>query len=181
MISAAMAASSGASDTTTLVIAVVGLALAAASLAWQAATFALTGSRVRADFLFGAIGRGVLITYPPENWSATSAAAHAAQGFTEEVVAVEVRNVGRMAVSVQKITAYLDNGIGISPIQTQPPLPFRLEPGSSERWWVEAEEVARAIETSKRTGMIQPSHRSKVHIAVGLGTGKVVKTKAIPF
>jgi hypothetical protein len=179
MIGAAMAASSGASDTTTLVIAVVGLALAAASLAWQAATFALTGSRVRADVLRGVIGRGVLVTYPPENWGSASAAAHAAQGFTEEVVAVEVRNVGRMAVSVQKITAYLDNGIGLSPVQTQPPLPFRLEPGSSERWWVEAAQVRAAIIASERTGV--GGSQSKVHIAVDLATGKVVKTKSIPF
>jgi hypothetical protein len=51
-------------DTTTLVIAVVGLALAAISLAWQAATFTLAGSRIRVEILRGVIGSGVLITYP---------------------------------------------------------------------------------------------------------------------
>jgi hypothetical protein len=178
MISAAQAASSGGTDTTTLVIAVVGLALAATSLAWQAATFALTGSRVRAEILRGGIGRGALVTYPPDKWTETSVAALVREGFTNEVVAVEVRNVGRLPVSVQKITAYLANGIGFSPFETQPPLPFRLEAGSSERWWIEAAQVRAAIAASKDAG-IQRSDRSKVHIAVGLATGKVVKTKSI--
>jgi hypothetical protein len=155
-------ASSGGSDTT-LVIAVVGLALAAASLAWQAATFALTGSRVRADILRGVTGRGVLVTYPPDKWSSSSLSMHAAQGMPNEVVAVEVRNVGRMPASVQKITAYLENGIGLSPLQTEPPLAYRLEAGSSERWWIDAAEVRAAIAASKLT-------RSKIHIAVELGT-----------
>jgi hypothetical protein len=88
-----------------------------------------------------------------------------------EVVAVEVRNVGRMPASVQKVTAYLENGIGLNPLQTDPPLPYRLEAGGSERWWVEAAQVYAAITASKLT-------RSKVHIAVALGSGKVIKTKA---
>jgi hypothetical protein len=180
MISAAKAATSSGTDTTTLVIAVVGLALAAASLAWQTATFALTGSRVRADILRGAIGRGGLVSSPPEKWNANSPAALAAQGFTEPVVAVEVRNVGRMAVSVQKVTAYLDNGIGFSPTQTETPLPFRLEPGSSEKWWVEAAVLHAAIVASRHAG-IGGSDHPRVHVAVGLGTGKVVKTKSMPF
>jgi hypothetical protein len=165
-------AASAGSDTATLVIAVVGLALAAASLAWQAATFALTGSRVRADILRGVIGRGVLVTYPPDTWAPGSLAQHAAEGMPQEVVAVEVRNVGRMPASVQKITAYLENGVSLTPLQTDPPLPYPLEAGSSERWWVDAAQVYAAIAASRLT-------RSDVQIAVALGTGKVVKTKPI--
>jgi hypothetical protein len=97
---------------------------------------------------------------------------HASQGMSTEVIAVEVRNIGRMAATVQKITAYLEDGIGFGPIQTQPPLPFRLDAGSSERWWIEAEQVRAAMTASKLP-------RSKVYIAVALGTGKVVKTKSV--
>jgi hypothetical protein len=178
MIVATFAATSGGGGDTTLVIAVVGLALAAASLAWQAATFALTGSRVRADILRGVTGRGMLVTYPPAKWTPNTLAQSAAQGMPHEVVAVEVRNVGRLPASVQKVTAYLENGIGFSPLQTQPALPFRLEAGSSERWWIQAAEVRAGIVASKSTG-IPRSHRTKVYMAVALGTGKVIKTKSI--
>ncbi len=46
----------------TLVIAVLGLVLSVASLTWQAATFVLSGSRVRADLKHGAHNGGVLAT-----------------------------------------------------------------------------------------------------------------------
>ena len=143
-------AKAASSDTTTLVIAVVGLALAAASLAWQAATFALTGSRVKAEILHGALGRGGLVTSPPDKWTPNSRAVLASQGFSQEVVAVEVRNVGRMPATVQKVTAYLDNGVGLVQEQSNKPLPCRLEAGSSEKWCC-AQQSPRASSHGRRS------------------------------
>jgi hypothetical protein len=144
------------------------------SAAWQLATFALTGSRVRADILLGAIGRGMLVTAPPDKWTSANRSLQASQGFAHEVIAVEVRNIGRLPTSIQKITAYLDNGIGFTPTQPEPELPFRLDAESSEKWWIEAAQVRALIAASKLT-------RSRVYIAVELGTGKVVKTKTVDF
>ena len=161
--------------TTTLIIAVVGLALAAASIAWQAATFVLAGSRVRVDILRGAIGRGMLVTAPPEHWTTNAIAIQASQGITQEVVAVDVRNVGRMAATVQKLTVYIEDGVGFAPTGTDPSLPFRLEASSSEKWWVDAAAVSAGLVASK----LSPS--SKVYIEVALGTGKTIKTKSIAW
>jgi hypothetical protein len=91
-------------------------------------------------------------------------ASSCASGHSSAAQADRLRKVG--------IAVWLENGIGLSPVRTEPPLPFRLEPGSSERWWVEGAEVRAAMAASKLA-------RSKVHIAVGLGTGKVVKTRSI--
>jgi hypothetical protein len=164
----------GGTDTTTLLIAVAGLTLAAASLAWQAATFALTGSRVKANIERGALGGGGLVTSPPDKWTANNSAVMAAQGFSHEVVAVAVRNVGRLPATVQKFSVHLDNGTSFIPIQTTPPLPYRLDAGGSEKWWVDAADV-RALIAAGRLA------RAKVHIEVALGTGKTIKTKRIVF
>jgi hypothetical protein len=156
--------------TIALVVAIVGLALAVASLAWQAATFVLSGSRVRVELLPGATGRGMLITHTAETWTPANISMLAKQGMTEEVLAVEARNVGRMAATIQKMQAKLANGVGLEPT-THPhaPLPFRLEAGSSEKWWVQAADVRTAIAAS---GLAS----SKVHIEVSLGTGKIRRT-----
>jgi hypothetical protein len=54
-----------------------------------------------------------LVTNAPDKWTPESLASLASQGLAgSEVIVVEVRNVGRMAVSVEKVTAYLANGIG---------------------------------------------------------------------
>jgi hypothetical protein len=161
-------------DRITLVIAVVGLVLAAASVAWQFATFTLTGSRVKAKILRGAIGRGGLVTIAPAKWTASYAAVMASQGFSQDVVAVAVRNVGRSPATVQRVTVCLEAGASLSLIQTVPSLPFRLEAESSASWWVDATEVRALIAASKLT-------RSKVHIEVALGIGKTIKTKQIAW
>jgi hypothetical protein len=44
-------------DIITLTLAIVGAVLAAASLAWQAATFVLTGSRITVELRLGALRR----------------------------------------------------------------------------------------------------------------------------
>jgi hypothetical protein len=171
-------ADSGSSyDVVTLVLASVGLGLALASLGWQAATFVLSGSRVRVELLLGAAdpatlrtGRGMLVTYPLDKWTPDTVALHVGQGMTEPLLFVEARNVGRMPATVEKITAYLTNGVGLEPtMHAHAPLPFRLEPGSSEKWWVSAAMVRAAVPAS------QPD-RMRVHIAVRLGTGKIVRT-----
>ncbi len=158
-------------DIATLVIAIAGFGLALVSLAWQASTYFLTGSRLRAALLLGATDGSVLITYPPDKATPETIAMHAKQGFTKPVVVAEVRNIGRMPATVQKVTAYLENGVGLQPLQhPHAPLPYRLEAGSSESWWIDATAVASAAARLEKT---------RLSISVELGTGKVVRTKSL--
>jgi hypothetical protein len=99
----------------TLIIAVVGLALAVASLTWQAVTFVLSGSRVKVELHHGAHdGAGNLISGPPLAQALRQAAE---QGFVHEVIGAKVRNVGRVAVTVERIEAVLASGIKLRPPQ----------------------------------------------------------------
>jgi hypothetical protein len=122
-------------DIVTLVVAIFGLGLALLSLGWQAATFALSGSRVKVTIQRGYIGGGNMLVGPAKAFTAAIQAQLAAQGLaTSEILAVEVRNVGRMPVNVEKIDLVFDHGISLVPphgIPGSPALPFRLEHGSS--------------------------------------------------
>ncbi len=80
----------------TLVVAILGVVLAVASLVWQAATFVLSGSRVGLTLRRGLIRRDgagtVALALGPLEPSADRYAMLREQGFSEEVVIVEVRN-----------------------------------------------------------------------------------------
>jgi hypothetical protein len=70
----------------TLVVAIVGVSLALASLAWQAATFVLSGSRVRLTLRRGALRRtmgGVARMSGPLQPTASDYDVMHSQGFTE--------------------------------------------------------------------------------------------------
>jgi hypothetical protein len=130
----------------TLAIAVVGLVLSVISLTWQAATFVMSGSRVRARLRHGAAGGGSVVSGPP---GTQSLRVMAEQGFTTEVIGVEVRNVGRLAVQVTDVRAALPSGFQVSEarISMGPDLPYRLEAQSSQTWFLPAQ-MARAAVTA---------------------------------
>jgi hypothetical protein len=95
-------------DIITLIVAIFGVALASGSLAWQTASFVLSGSRVRVNLRRGAMRRGIpgetaRIAGPREP-SESDHDMMRRQGFTHEVLIVEVRNIGRMAVSVESVS-----------------------------------------------------------------------------
>jgi hypothetical protein len=158
----------------TLAIAVVGLALAVASLTWQAVTFILTGSRVKAYLRYGAHdGFGGVVSAPP----GASLDQLAQQGFGHEVLGVEVRNVGRLAVNVDKVEAVLDNGVRYSEFAPSlgPSLPHRLDAQSSQSWFMPMQPTRAAIRASSQT--FGHASRMGVRVSVALGNGKVVVTK----
>src|SRR5258708_4430487 len=102
----------------TLVIAVLGLVLSILSLIWQAATYILSGSRVRAELKHGARSADVVVSGPP-GWKRV-----AAQGLDEEVIGIEVHNLGRMAASIDSVHAALPRGTKTTMLQSiiGPPL-----------------------------------------------------------
>jgi hypothetical protein len=161
-------------DIVTLVTAIIAVALAAASLAWQAATFVLSGSRVRVTLRRGAIRRQpgeVSRVSFPVNPTASAIQTAVAQGFTQEVAVAEVRNRGRLAVSVEKASLESEDGWGYALLQDpeNPPLPHRLEPGALQTWHVELKPLRMVVDgdgKARRVGMV-----------IELGTGKVIRTK----
>jgi hypothetical protein len=157
----------------TLVVAIVGVSLALASLAWQAATFVLSGSRVRLTLRRGALRRtvGGVARMSGLQLSASDYAVMHKQGFTEEILLVEVRNRGRMAVSVEDVSATTEDGWGFQRAADpeNPSLPHRLEPGAKETWHIELSVFQHLVNTDGK--------QRKVWMRVELGTGKVLRTK----
>jgi hypothetical protein len=162
-------------DIVTLVVAITGVALALGSLAWQAATFILSGSRARVKLRRGAIqrdalGRIVRVAGPLQP-SARDLALMRSQGFTRDLLIVEVRNVGRLAVSVESATAEAEGGWGFAVLQDpeNTALPFRLEPGAKESWHVDLAPLQMVADSEGKP--------KRAWMSVELGTGKVLRTK----
>ncbi len=105
-------ADASALEIVTLVIAVLGVVLTAGSLAWKGATFVLSGSQVHLTLRRGALGyvNGRLARAKgPLDPSESEVDTLREQGFTREVVVVEVRDRGRLAVSVEDATGVTDD------------------------------------------------------------------------
>lgn len=160
-------------EVATLIIAVLGLALSVASLTWQAATFVLSGSRVRADLKHGAANAAGALTGPPGSSPLMSLVA---QGFTEEVLGIEVRNLGRLAATVDRVQAALAGGMKLDLLHdvAGPQLPHRLEPQSAASWFMPAAPIRRAVAASAQVlGRADPC---EVWMEVEV-VGKVVRTR----
>lgn len=85
-------------DLAALITAGIAAAMAVAALVWNLAEYRLTGPRIKAHLLFGAAGWGGLVSKkgsPPSN-----AQAIASQGFTEQLVGIELVNRGRVSTQV---------------------------------------------------------------------------------
>jgi hypothetical protein len=160
--------------TTTLVIAVIGLVLAVASIVWQAAAFRLSGARVKVQLREGALGHGYVATGPP---GTQPMSALARQGFDTEILAVLVRNKSRMPITVERVQARFETGMAIGhTVQVgQTTLPHRLEGGASDTWFVDMGTIRRVIPVLKTP---KHEHRSgmKVRMEVELGDGTIKKT-----
>jgi hypothetical protein len=131
---------SGGGNPVTTILAVLGVVLALASLAWQAVSFRLSGSRVGVELRTGLKNEIAAVTIP---WSppADQVDHLRAQGFTDRVLAVHVRNSGRSPTSVVSVALLYANGAVYSEMAVDPPLPFRLEAESEQTWFFDAEKI----------------------------------------
>jgi hypothetical protein len=159
-------------STAALIVAIVSLVLAAGSLAWQAASFALSGARVKVALRHGAVGPGGALTSQPGKFDVRRAAE---EGFTLEVLAIEIINVGRMGVSVTRIGTRFSNGMGFfeTTNRLNPGLPFRLDPQTNQTFYVSMEPVRAAVYSAQEVlgaGVV------RVRGTVELGNGKTVQT-----
>lgn len=122
------------------------------------------------------------------------------QGFTNRVVSVRVRNVGRMPVTVEgwglvarptpadlvdRINANrargrgkLAGGTDLSPVgdgSLGPALPFRLEAGASETWSMKADSVSAFVSATK----VLYGDSASVVGYIELGDGRTIVTREI--
>jgi hypothetical protein len=159
-------------STAALIVAIVSIIISVASLSWQAASFSLSGPRVKVSLRHGAAGRGGIITGAPGKLDLGWAVS---EGYTHELLAVEATNVGRMAVAVTKVSASFPSGFGVSETQNPftPVLPHRLEAQTTQTYYISMEMVRRTAYVAFRaTG----ENSQPVSMLVELGNGKTVKT-----
>jgi hypothetical protein len=165
-------------DVLTLIIAALGLCLAALSLGWQLASYVLEGRRVRVTLLHGSAGPGGFAVGPvgPKN-APNNLNDLIAEGFTtREVLGVRATNIGRVPATVSRYSVALSRGgFAFTPIGDAmgPDLPYRLEPGESATWYADMQD-ARALVTASRA--VASVSRS-VRMTVELGTGDKITTK----
>jgi len=164
-------------DYLNLSIAIVAAFLALTALAWQAWAWLLSGPRVTAEMKWGLLGAGGgLVSGPPRaDWRSVDLAT---QGFTDPVVAVEIRNKGRTPTTVTGAAVRYSNGIQLT--GTAPPagdvLPHRLEAHSTFTYLIDGGHVGQGIRATVRTGGTR-----RIHVIVTLATGKTVQTNAADF
>jgi hypothetical protein len=148
----------GGSYSATTIIAVVGVVLALASLAWQAVSFRLSGSRVSVDLRPGMRhGTGTAAVTSPAPVFPGQMEMMQSQGFTDPVLAVEVRNAGRSATNIVNVAVLFSNGASYSDMVFNPPLPFRLEGESEQTWYFErgpVEAYAKAMGQVFKAGQV---------------------------
>ncbi len=158
------------SDPATVILAALGVCLALASLAWQARTFAISGSRISVEIKTALRGRGGDLTLPH------TATAHdveymQSQGFEEPLFAVQVNNVGRGSTSIAEVKLVLDDGMAVNTV-LNPPLPFRLVGESEQTWYFDANLVVAVVRTSEK---VMPTGKPRtVRGQVKLGSKKPV-------
>lgn len=162
-------------DSVTRVTSIVALGLAVASLVWQAATFLLSGARVRARIVEGlrnpATGGVMVATLSTYS---DGGAAVRASGFHEHVVGIEARNAGRMSTTITGWSISFGGGVAVYTNATDPrnmALPYRLEPESPMMWWAEADHIIQWAEAVWKGG-----HTGRVVGRIEAGGRRTVRT-----
>lgn len=148
-----MTAEPTALDITTLVIAVVGLVAAVASLGWQVVSWRLTGPVVRVEIGYGiAVPGGATIVY------------------------VRAINVGRSPAGIEGWGLRLPDGKTMIDLGPEPgsgrPLPFTLNGGHAEEWRMSLD---RLVESRESEGYPP----TRVRGMVRLHTGQVLSKKTL--
>lgn len=162
-------------DIATLVIAVFGAVVAMMALGWQVASWLLSGGRAKVELRNGAIHeRGdPYVTVPADKAIGSDLVT---QGFTRRAIFINVRNVGRLPISVTgwhlKFPAAMTLGEMNHPRAT---FPHRLEVGESKEWHIEVDtDVQTILRAAQRKAKVSDV---EVRGVVELGNGKKTTTR----
>lgn len=164
-----------------LVVAILALVISTASLTWQIVQFLLGASRPQVDLKIGAMSESGALTAPVEGFRLDQLMR---QGYTTPLLAVEVRNRGRLAVSVTNWTIAFDNGASYTqpswPPNDRVALPYRLEPGAEATFLCPLAEVDVAAHALQSLSKPPTSCRA----SASFGTGRTLRSKtrlAVPI
>lgn len=161
------------------IIAALGLLVAALALGWQIAAWLYDGRRVRLQLVHGAVSPSMAVTgkvgrdRQPKDLSSAYI-----PGFVgRDVVGVAVTNVGRAPVRIDRCTvvprvgplSFTSHGNTVGQA-----LPYRLPPGETETWYVDADDVRALISTNLSRGQ---TASYDVAMTVELGTGDTKRTR----
>ena len=104
----------------------------------------------------------------------------ASQGLAQKLIGVEVRNVGRLPISIDGAEASMENGASFTETNfpANPPHGARIEPHSSESWWVRWEAVV-AMATASAAVKPEWNRPQEVRMVVRPSAGKRKRTKEI--
>jgi hypothetical protein len=162
-------------------VAVFGVFLGALALGWLLASRVQVVSRVKVELRVGALppDGAKLISGPLRSTTAASMARLALLGYTRQVIAVKIRNVGRAPVTVMRwsLVDHLGNSLTPDTDSIGQPLPFQLQVGESQIWAVDAEAV-RVMANATAVTLFSLSSSLQMFGRVELAGGRVVDTKA---
>jgi hypothetical protein len=162
----------------TLTVAVAGVLLAATSLIWQWLSYRLGGPRLTVSLRIGYYepGQGQLVSSSVSGGDLLDAQM-AAQGLTVKLLGVEVLNVGRMPITIDTAQAMCESGVAFSEVggAWNPPSGSRLEPHSSQSWWVQWDQVLRMVTAS--SAIPKWNRPQKVWMELRAATRKSIRTK----
>jgi hypothetical protein len=177
-------------DIAAFVFAAVSLAVSVFSVGWQVAVWLFDAGRVRVVLRHGLLTRSAAITskvvgtrrgglFAPSRKPGRGISdldSIRSQGLDgPEVLAIAVTNTGRVPVTVAKYGTKLAEAAELSPHADHlgPALPFRLEPGTTETWFVKMDAVRRFV----HAGQVLKEGARDVTMFAELGSGKTVITR----
>jgi hypothetical protein len=159
-------------------LALLGLILSVLSFGWQLASWALGGRRVSCRLVMGNLTASGVTTAPVKSDGRAPDVSHVNLLGTPgvEVLGIEISNHSRDArVAVESVRAKSDVGISYDPLRTAhgPALPFWLETGQTQSWYIDAQTARALVYTTRRIG--KPS--TWVTMLAFVGPNKVVEPK----
>ncbi len=157
----------------TLVVALAGLVISSTSLTWQVLNYRLTGARLRCEFHLGTHDGAERPSWqiaPADTWRAIPES-HFRRDLINENALIIVRNIGRVAVTVQPpqldvgvlpvfgrsrfgIAMLMPDGFG-GKLANEPSGPTRLDPGGVAAWRLDFWEIIGQARRADPTGTFQ--------------------------
>jgi len=162
-------------------VSALSLIVASLSLGWQIAIWLMSAGRIRVTLQHGLLtGSGAAYLAPVNKKGKLRSLSHLAEQEVsgQEVLAIEVVNVGRAPVTVTRYGAHVrGSDVTATPMRDAigKELPFRLESGEAETWAIDIDSVRRLVDAGQ---VLEPGARV-VDMTVDLATGKKARTRGI--
>ncbi len=159
-------------DITTLIVAICAAVVAATALGWQIASWLMSGVRAEVE-----VSKGGKSKYSGEYTTVEPSTPRETFSYPIPLVVVDIRNTGRLPVSVIGWSFRLPGGVKQGDLieVMGPKLPHRLDVAENARWGVELNKRLKVdLLIAQREVKVADV---KVHVVVSLGNGKRITTR----